>query len=96
MNDGIGPEFGEEREDTTAVADIEFVMVKGSTESCGKSSLIPSRISLWSEKDGPLIVVDTMDLPSESAEMDADFGADEAGGARDEEFHLELFSCLAV
>ena len=88
VNDGIGLEFLEEGKDSLAVPDIEFVMVKGGPERFGKPSLIPPGVSLWSKENGPLVVVETMDFPPESGEMDANFRADQAGGSGDEEFHF--------
>jgi hypothetical protein len=48
--------------------------------------LIPTSVALRAKKDRPLVVINTMDLPAKGGEMDADFRANQAGGAGDEEF----------
>ena len=90
VDSGVGPQVGEERDDSGAVASVEFVMVKGGSESGGEAPLIPSCVPLRPEKDSPLIVIDAMDFPTESSEVDANFRADEAGGAGDEKFHFRV------
>lgn len=62
-------------------------MVEGGSEGSSEASLIPSSVPLRPEKEGSLVVVDAMNLPSEGCEIDADFRANKAGGAGDEEFH---------
>lgn len=79
MDNGIGPDFAKEGKDTTAVANVEFVMVERGAECGREPSLIPSRISLWSEKNSSLVVIDSVDLPPERGEVSAHFGANEAG-----------------
>ncbi len=47
--------------------------------------MVPSGIALRAEKDGTLVVVDPVDGPAELGKVNANFGADQAGGAGDEE-----------
>lgn len=86
VDDGVGPDLAQQREDTLAVADVEFVVNKGVTEGFGEPSLVPSGIALRAEKDGALVVVHAVDFPAECGKMDADFRADKAGRAGDEKF----------
>ena len=49
--------------------------------------LVPSGITLRTEKVGTHVVINAVDFPAESGEVVDDFRADEAGGTGDEEFH---------
>jgi hypothetical protein len=69
------------------------VVGESRAELGGKALLVPAGVALRSEKDGALVVVDAVDLPAEPGEMDADFGADEAGGTGDEDGEVR---CLAA
>jgi hypothetical protein len=52
----------------------------------GEARLVPAGVTGGAEEHGALVVVDAVDGVAEFAcEVDADFGADEAGGAGDEE-----------
>ena len=69
------------------MADIKFVVDEVVTEGFGKPPLVPTGVPLWAEKHRALVVIHTMDFPTELREVNADFGANEAGGSGDEEFH---------
>ena len=88
VDDGVGSQLTKEGEDALAVADVEFVVVKGGAERFSETMLVVAGVTLRPEKDSALVVVDAMDLPAKRREMDADFRANEAGRAGDEEFHF--------
>jgi hypothetical protein len=52
--------------------------------------LIPSGIALWPKEYGTLVVIDSMDLHSQRGKEGANFGTNQARGARYECFlHLD-------
>jgi hypothetical protein len=74
VDDGIGLEFLEKIEHALAVADVEFV-VGETREVAFEALLIPAGIALGSEKCRPLVVIDSVDLPTELREMNANLRA---------------------
>ena len=86
-DDGVGPNLAQQGEDALAVPDVEFVMDKSSPKSFGEATLVPSGVALRPEEHSPLVVIHAVDFPAKLREVDADFGADEAGRAGDQEFH---------
>ena len=90
VDDGIRLDGADQFEEALAVADVDFVVVEGGAELIGEAGLVPAGIALGAEEGGALVVIDAMDGPAEGGEVDADFGADEAGGAGDEEAHLNF------
>jgi hypothetical protein len=64
MNDGIGLYLGDQINDSLSVTNIKFVMDKA-LQVFLEALLVPAGIALRAEKDGALIVVDSMDLISE-------------------------------
>ena len=87
VDDRVGPHLAQEGEDALAVADVEFVMNESVAEGFGEATLVPASVALRAEEHGALVVVHAMDFPTQLREVDADFGANEAGGSGDEEFH---------
>ncbi len=85
VDDGIGPQGLQQGEHAGTVADVELVVSEGFPKRFGEPALVPSGIALRAEEDGALVVVDPVDGPAEFCKVHADFGADEAGGAGDEE-----------
>ena len=72
-------------EDAGAVADVDLVVNEAGHLS-SEARLVPARVALRAEEDGALVVVHPVDGVTELAgKIDADLGADEAGGAGDEE-----------
>ena len=55
------------------------------TQRCSEPGLVPPRVAGGSEEDGPLVVVEAVNPPSEGVEVGGDLAADEAGGAGDED-----------
>ena len=85
MDDHRRADGFDEGQDAGAVPDIELV-VDEAGQVGGEAVLIPARIAGRAEKDGALVVIDAVDGVAEFAgEVDADLGADEAGGAGDEQ-----------
>ena len=85
VDDDGGADGFDEGEDAGAIADVEFV-VDEAGELGGEAGLVPAGVARRAEEDGALVVVDAVDGVAEFAgEIDADFGADEAGGTGDEE-----------
>ena len=77
--DVVDAEQAKIAEDAGAVADIEFV-VDEAGELGGEAALVPAGVTGRAEEDGALVVVDAVHGVAELAgEIDADFGADEAG-----------------
>ncbi len=85
VDDGIGLQCLQHGEHAGTVADVELMVNEGSPEGFGEPALVPPGIALRAEEDGALVVVDPVDGPAELCKVHADFGADEAGGAGDEE-----------
>lgn len=83
VNDGVGTKFIDEIEDAFPVADVELVVME-TFEGSFESLLIPSGVTLRSEKYGALVVVDTVDLPSEFGIVDADLRSDKSRRTCDE------------
>ena len=65
-----------------AIANVNFVMSIALNQAF-QSLLIPTRVTLRAEKDGSLVIVQSMDFPTELEEVQTDFGSDEAGRAGD-------------
>jgi hypothetical protein len=86
VNDGIGLEPGDEVEYALAVADVQFVVAEV-LELRSETFLVPTGVALYPEEDSTLVIVHPVDPPAELVEVTADFAADEAGGAGDEEVH---------
>ena len=85
VDDDRGANGFDEGEDAGAVADVEFV-VDEAGELGGEARLVPAGVTGGAEEDGALVVVDAVNGVAEFArKVDADFGADEAGGTGDEE-----------
>lgn len=84
VDNGIGLDFPEQIEDALAIADIELVVGEGGAELLGEAGLVPAGIALRAEEDRALVVINAVDVPAERGEMNADFGADEAGGTGNE------------
>ena len=61
-----------------------------------QSRLVPARVTLWPKKNGALVVVDAVNFPAFCSEMRADFGADEAGRACDQELHHKVLEGLGT
>ena len=74
----------DEGEDAGAIADIELV-VDEALQFLGEAVLVPTRVTLRTEKHGALVVVHAMDGVALSGEIDADLRADEARGTGDED-----------
>jgi len=83
VDDGIGLELVEKVNYALTVADVELVMDE-TWEVTLEAFLVPTGIALWTEEGGALVVIQPMDIPAQGGEMDANFGADEAGGTGDE------------
>lgn len=84
VDDGIGLDLLQQVEDSLAIPDVEFMVVEGFAKGLGETALVPAGVALGAEEDGALVVIDAVDFPAVSGEMDADFGANETGGAGDE------------
>ena len=85
VHDDGGPELPDQRQHAGAVTDVEFVMDE-SLEGFLQPALIPARVARRAEEDGPLVVVDAVDLIAELLrEMGADLRTDEPGRAGDED-----------
>jgi hypothetical protein len=54
-------------------------MVAKSGDRPGQAVLVPARVSLRTEKDGALIVIDAMDREAPGTEKEAHFGANQPG-----------------
>ena len=85
VDDGVGLELGDEIEDALAVADVEFVVVEV-FDQLGQALLVPAGVTLRSEENGALVVVEAVDFPTEVGEVETNLRADEAGGSSDEKF----------
>ena len=75
-------------EHTLTVSDVQFMMLI-SVNQASKSLLIPAGVTLRSEKDGSLIVVDTMNLPALRSKVETDLGPNESRRTGDEQFFHE-------
>jgi len=64
MDNGIGSDLRDELENSLAVTDIEFVVDKA-LELSLEALLVPAGISLGTEEDGTLVVINSMDLVTE-------------------------------
>ncbi len=85
VNDDVRLHRFHEGEDAGAVADVEFVMDEA-RQLGREAALIPAGVTGRPEEDGALVVVHAVNRVAEfPSEIDADFGADEAGGAGDKE-----------
>ena len=84
MNDGVRFEVGEQLEHAFTITNVEFVMMEA-VEIPFETFLVPSGVALGAEEGSALVVVNAVNLTSEFREVNADFGADEAGGSSDEE-----------
>ena len=97
VDDDGWPDFADEGQDSGSIADVELVMNEPS-QLAGEPLLIPPRITLWPEENGPLVVIDAMNaVPELAREIRANFRANEAGGAGDEDaFVLQWSGALRV
>jgi len=71
-------------QDAGAVTDVDFVVDKPG-QVRHQAFLVPAGITLRPEENLALIVVDPMNGKPVLCEIDADFGADQTGGTRNEE-----------
>lgn len=65
MDNVGGPELIQTIEDCFPIPDIEFMMVEAGVGTF-QPLLIPTRVTLRAEEVGPHVVVDPVDLPTES------------------------------
>lgn len=61
MDDGVGLDLGHQVEDSLTVANVEFV-VNEALELILQTLLVPAGVSLWSEEDSTLVVINALDL----------------------------------
>ena len=77
-------------EDARAVADIELMMLEA-RQLALQALLVPAGVARRTKEDRALVVVHAMDRVAElSREIDGHLGADQAGGAGDEESFAHL------
>jgi hypothetical protein len=72
-------------------------MVNEALQLSLEALLVPPGVSLRSEEDGTLVIINSVDLVAEFiGEVVTNLGADEAGGTGDEEFfgHGGVFGCM--
>lgn len=88
MNNRIWLNFGHEVQNALPVADVEIVMrVVGDVRS--EAVQRPTGIAFRSEKDRPLVVVDTENAEAVSRQVQANFRADQPARAGDEGFFIQ-------
>ncbi len=66
VDDGIGPDLGDQVEDSLPVADVEFV-VDEALQVLLEALLVPSGVSLRAKENGTLVVIHPVDLVAEFA-----------------------------
>ena len=77
MDNQVGPQLSEQREDAGAVADVEsFVAIAG--YFAAQAIEHPTGISFGTEEDGAMVAVDTDNVKSLAGEKDRDLGANQA------------------
>jgi len=77
MDNQVGPQLSEQREDAGAVADIErFMAIAG--DFAAQAIEHPTGISFGTEEDGAMVAVDTDNVKSLAGEKDRDLGANQA------------------
>jgi len=84
VDNGVGPECVDERQDAGAVAHVQLV-VREAGQRRLEAALVPPRVAGRAKKNRPLVVVDAVNGVSVRREICADFRADQAGRAGDEE-----------
>ena len=84
VDDRGGLDRGDKPEHALAVADVEFMVCEG-TQRCSEPALVPPRVAGGSEENGPLVVVEAVNPPSEGVEVGGDLAADEARGASNQD-----------
>jgi hypothetical protein len=85
VNDGRRLELLQQIQHGGAMPDVEFVVREIFVRS-QEALLIPARVAAGAEKIGAHVVVHAVDFPTELAEMDDNFRANETGRAGDEQF----------
>jgi len=85
VNNGSGANLLKKIQHSLAITNIQFVM-----HEIGKCFdqpiLIPASIPLRPEEDRPLIIIDSMNLPTKARKMQTDFRSNEPRRASNEEF----------
>jgi hypothetical protein len=77
MDDCVRPELLQQVYYSLAVANVEFV-VNETWDRALKAVLIPARVSLWTEKHGPLIVVNSVNSPTFRSKKVTNLGPNKA------------------
>ena len=86
VDDGIRADFCDEIDHSLPIPNINFMMNEAGKLG-RKTLLVPPRVTLRTEEDGTLVVIDAVDLITEFiGEVLADLGTDEARGTGNEEF----------
>jgi hypothetical protein len=87
VDDRLWPHLLDEPEHTLSIADIEFVMSE-TPQRLREPALVPPGVARGSEEDRPLVIIDTMDVPSESVEVRRHFAANQPRRSSNQYFLL--------
>ena len=89
MDNRVWPNSVDKSQHAIAIADVEFVVDKVG-QRLNQTLLVPPRVTGGAKEDRPLVVVDSMDLPSQGVEMRDNLAADEPRGASDKQFAVHM------
>jgi hypothetical protein len=84
MDDSIGPQLGDEPENSLAIADVDLVVGEAGKRR-QHPLLIPAGVAGGPEEHGALVVVDAVDGPALFVEVGRHLAADQARRSRDQE-----------